>query len=159
MNEKLAEYVGDHKKALEKSNGEDDDGKQFPRAACVIDVLRNSVAFDTAGQILAAFDALTQHEGLQLVRYKNKYHADSLWNGAPPPFRNLMVNVLFTYPPGEADPAKRFPIVGELQLTTLASVKLKKVQHKVYELLRAWEGGRDSKQAYQAILNSVCKLE
>ena len=70
-----------------------------------------------------------------------------------------MVNVLFTYPPGESDPAKRFAIVGELQLTTIASVKLKKVQHKVYELLRAWEGGRDNQQAYQAILNSVCKSE
>ena len=93
-----------------------------------------------------------------MVRYKNKYHADSLWNGAPPPFRNLMVNVLFTYPPGEADPAKRFPIVGELQLTTLASVKLKKVQHKVYELLRAWEGGRGNREAYNAILG-VCKQE
>ena len=65
MNEKLAEYV--------------EEGKPFPRAACVIDVLRNSVAFDTAGQILAAFDALESHEGLQLVRYKNKYHVDSLW--------------------------------------------------------------------------------
>ena len=108
---------------------------------------------------------------------KNKYHADSMWNGAPPPsqrsqkqscnlspwivapFRNLMVNVLFTYPPGEADPSKRFPIVGELQLTTLASVKVKKVQHKVYELIRAWEGGRDNQQAYAAILSSVCKPE
>ena len=53
MNEKLAEYV--------------EEGKPFPRAACVIDVLRNSVAFDTAGQILAAFDALESHEGLQLT--------------------------------------------------------------------------------------------
>ena len=44
-----------------------EEGKPFPRAACVIDVLRNSVAFDSAGQILAAFDALTQHEGLQLT--------------------------------------------------------------------------------------------
>ena len=72
-----------------------------------------------------------------------------------------MVNVLFTYPPAdrEGDPAKRFPIVGELQLTTIESVKLKKVQHKVYELLRAWEGGRDNKQAYDAILSSVCKQE
>ncbi len=26
-------------------------------------------------------------------------------------FRNLMVNVLFTYPPGETDPAKTFSIV------------------------------------------------
>ena len=53
MNEKLAEYV--------------EEGKPFPRAACVIDVLRNSVAFDTAGQILAAFDALESHESLQLT--------------------------------------------------------------------------------------------
>ena len=68
-----------------------------------------------------------------------------------------MVNVMFTYPPKEPDPVKRFSIVGELQLTTIASVKVKKVQHKVYELLRAWEGGRDNKQAYQAILHSVCK--
>ena len=65
MNEKLAEYVGDHKEALAAGKG--DNGKQFPRAACVIDVLRNSVAFDTAGQILAAFDALESHARLQLT--------------------------------------------------------------------------------------------
>ena len=70
-----------------------------------------------------------------------------------------MVNVLFTYPPGEADPAKRFPIVGELQLTTIASVKVKKVQHKVYEVLRAWEGHRSNREAYNTLLSSVCKAE
>ena len=117
----------------------------------MIDVLRNSVAFSSADQIMAAFRALEAHEGLQLVRYKNKYHKDSKWQGKPPPFRNLMVNVMFTY--------KDFPIVGELQLTTIESVKLKKVQHKVYELLRAWEGGRDNQQAYTAILSTVCKQE
>ena len=31
------------------------DGKQFPRAACLIDPLRNSIAFSSADQILAAF--------------------------------------------------------------------------------------------------------
>ena len=36
MNEKLAEYVGDHNKALDEGKG--DDGKQFPRASCVITV-------------------------------------------------------------------------------------------------------------------------
>ena len=84
MNEKLAEYV--------------EEGKPFPRAACVIDVLRNSVAFDSAGQILAAFKLLEAHEGLQLVRYKNKYHADSLWNGAPPPFRAYLVSLVSEFP-------------------------------------------------------------
>ena len=53
MNEKLAEYV--------------EEGKPFPRAACVIDVLRNSVAFDSAAQILEAFKLLETHEGLQLT--------------------------------------------------------------------------------------------
>ena len=83
-----------------------------------------------------------------------------------------MVNVLFTYPPGESDPAKRFPIVGELQLTTVASVKVKKVQHKVcgggiaccqglspHEVLRAWEGGRSNQEAHETLLKSVCKSE
>ncbi len=41
----------------------------------------------------------------------------------------------------------------------IASVKVKKVQHKVYELLRAWEDDRTNKQAYEAILSSVCKAE
>ena len=45
---------------------------------------------------MAAFKILEEHPNLQLVRYKNKYHEKSLWNGEPPPFRNLMVNVLFT---------------------------------------------------------------
>ena len=52
MNEKLAEYVADHKKALTESGGKDGAGKQFPRAACIIDILRNSVAFSSADQIL-----------------------------------------------------------------------------------------------------------
>ena len=55
MNEKLAEY------------DDVEEGKPFPRAACVIDVLRNSVAFDNAQQILSAFDALSRHDGLQLT--------------------------------------------------------------------------------------------
>ena len=41
----------------------------------------------------------------------------------------------------------------------IASVKVKKVQHKLYELIRAWEGGRTNKEAYGAILSSVCKSE
>ena len=91
MNEKLAEYVGDHKEALAESGGEDGGGKHFPRAACVIDVLRNSVAFDTAKQILDAFKILADHDSLQLVRYKNKYHEQSMWNGAPPPTALLLL--------------------------------------------------------------------
>ena len=117
----------------------------------MIDVLRNSVAFSSADQIVTAFEIIQKHDALQLVRYKNKYHVDSLWQDKPPPFRNLMVNVLFTH--------KGFSIVGELQLTTIASVKIKKIQHKVYELLRAWEGGRGNQQAYRVILSSVCKPE
>ncbi len=55
----------------------------------------------------------------------------------PVPFRNLMVNVLFTHPAGEADTCKTFSVVGELQLTTVAGVKVKKVQHKIYTKTRA----------------------
>ena len=62
-----------------------------------------------------------------------------------------LVNVMFTH--------KGFSVVGELQLTTIESVKVKKVLHKVYELLRPWQGGRSNKQAYDAILSSVCKTE
>ena len=79
----------------------------------MIDVLRNSVAFSSADQIVTAFQILEKHDKLRLVRYKNKYHVDSLWQGKPPPFRNLMVNVLFIH--------KGFSVVGELQLTTITS--------------------------------------
>ena len=55
----------------------------------MIDVLRNSVAFSSADQIVTAFQIIQKHDKLQLVRYKNKYHVKSLWQGKPPPFRNL----------------------------------------------------------------------
>ena len=76
-----------------------DETKRFPRAACVIDILRASVAFDSADQILEAFRILKRESGVvtkvgatqlmfAIVRYKNKYRANT-----PMPFRNLMVNV------------------------------------------------------------------
>ena len=45
----------------------------------------------------------------------------------PIPFRNIMVNVQLDVPVGRG---RDIPIIGELQLTTIASVKIKKVQHK-----------------------------
>ena len=53
------------------------------------------------------------------MRYKNKYHpSDSS------AFRNLMVNVQVEGPPG-ADGDAAFQLIGELQLTTVDSVRLK----------------------------------
>ena len=65
MNEKLAEYVQEHKDALAAGAG--DAGKQFPRAACLIDPLRNSIAFSSAEQIVKAFAILEGHDELKLV--------------------------------------------------------------------------------------------
>ena len=39
-----------------------------------------------------------------------------------------MINVEFTYPPNEPDASKTLSIVGELQLTTVDWVKVKKIQ-------------------------------
>ena len=91
--------------------------QRFPRAACLIDVLRLTLAVNTADQILAAFEALEDHARtnanfFRLMRYKNKYHEDEHVS-----FRNLMVNVLFQH--------KGFWIAGELQLTTVDAVKMK----------------------------------
>lgn len=136
MTDKLNEYVTE--------------GKQFPRAACMIDPVRLSVAFDSADQILAAFKLLDKQDDFRIVRYKNKYRKDT-----PMPFRNLMVNVQMDFKPDGGDHV--FQMIGELQLTTLPSIKLKKVQHKFYEILRAFKG-RSNAEAYKVILKNVCKV-
>ena len=50
------EYIEDERKALEKSGGKDNDEKQFPHAACIIDVTRCSVAFANAGDLMEGFE-------------------------------------------------------------------------------------------------------
>ena len=113
-----------------------DGGKQFPRAACMIDILRNSLAFTSAGQILAAFRLLERQEGFQLVRYKNKFRVDTKM-----PFRNLMVNVLFHHTPegARAEAAEPFSIVGELQLTTVDYVRVKKGNFLYILFIQNWK--------------------
>ena len=113
-----------------------DGGKQFPRAACMIDILRNSLAFTSAGQILAAFRLLERQEGFQLVRYKNKFRVDTKM-----PFRNLMVNVLFHYTPEgtDATASEPFSIVGELQLTTVGYVRVKNGKFLLLFSIQYWK--------------------
>merc|ERR1712062_887139 len=113
MIEKLKEYVNE--------------GKEFPRAPCIIDILRLSVAFDSGDQIFAAWELLEKNNGngYKLVRYKNKYSKKF----KKMPFRNLMINVQIEHTTN----GHTFPIIAELQLTTLKSIKLKKIQHKLYK--------------------------
>merc|ERR1712156_842982 len=93
------------------------DEKPFPRAACVIDVLRLTISFDTGDQVLGAFKLLEENDGkgaYKMVRYKNKYRKDS--RGAA--FRNLMVNLQFE----PVIDGVTYPIICEIQLTTVKSV-------------------------------------
>ena len=46
-----------------------DQSKRFPRAACLIDVLRCTLAVDTADQVLEAFVELQKQEGFTIMRY------------------------------------------------------------------------------------------
>ena len=43
----------DERKALEKSGGKDNDDKQWPHAACIIDVTRCSVAFANVEDLIS----------------------------------------------------------------------------------------------------------
>merc|ERR1712096_83423 len=115
-----------------------------------IDVVRLTVAFDTADQIMVAHKILQEQKGFKIVRYKNKFRKDT-----PQSFRNLMVNVEMPFSPDGGK--SQFKIIGELQLTTLEWVKLKKVQHKLYEIIRAFKN-RSNEDAYKAILNDICKI-
>ena len=45
--------IEDERKALEKSGGQDNDDKQFPHAACIIDVTRCSVAFANVEDLIS----------------------------------------------------------------------------------------------------------
>ena len=47
------EYIEDERKALEKSGGKDNNDKQFPHAACIIDVTRCSVAFANVEDLIS----------------------------------------------------------------------------------------------------------
>lgn len=123
-------------------------GEPYPQAACIIDPIRATVCFETPVEILAALTALQTQAEWKLVRVKNRYNA-----GVNCGFRNLMVNVMV-----EAQGAQ---IVGEVQLTTAESLKLKKLQHKYYEIQRAYgdePGGkvRSAADAFEAILKDVC---
>ena len=49
-------------------------------------------------------------------------------------------------------------LVGELQLTTLDYLELKKVQHKFYTIKRAFQAGKATPaEAHAAILKQVCQ--
>ena len=48
--------VEDEQKALQKSGGKDNDDKQFPHAACIIDVTRCTVAFANAEDLMEGFE-------------------------------------------------------------------------------------------------------
>ena len=89
---------------------------------CIIDVTRCSVALHSCEDLLEAFKLLTDEKtqaehAYKIVRYKNKFHADSTDT-----FKNIMVNALVSVDGVE--------LVGELQLTTLEYLEQKKVQHK-----------------------------
>ena len=58
---KLGEYVADYKKAEAAGDQAELDKQRFPRAACLIDVLRLTLAVNSAKQILEAFEALENH--------------------------------------------------------------------------------------------------
>lgn len=141
MGEKIKEYIEDEKHALSD--------KQFPHAACIIDVTRCSVAFENVADLMEGFQRVTSEAcqeqfGYKVVRYKNKFHADSTAI-----FKNIMVNALVNVDGVE--------LVGELQLTTLEYLELKKVNHRFYTITRAFQNGKASPaEAHAAILKQVC---
>ena len=61
MDDKLVEYIDEHKEADTDKKRED---KRFPRAACVIDIVRASGNFETADQLMQAFDILEKSNGM-----------------------------------------------------------------------------------------------
>ena len=71
--------------------------------------------------------------------------------------RNYMLNVKLRIFEGESS----FEIVGEVQITTVDYLQLKKVQHKLYDLDRILKGKdlEDEKirgEVHASILKSVC---
>ena len=71
--------------------------------------------------------------------------------------RNYMLNVKLRIGSGSAS----FEIVGEVQITTVDYLQLKKVQHKLYDLDRILKGKdlEDAKvreDVHKSILKNVC---
>ena len=98
----------------------------FPWAACLTDSVRGTIAVRTPQEILRIKERLEAEDGkdgFAMVRINNKYNSDVRMA-----FRNFMLNVRLRI--------DHFDMIGEIQLTTVDSLKLKKVQHKIYQLLR-----------------------
>lgn len=123
--------------------------KPFSRASHILDVIRATVAVETPEELKHAYDILMS-QGKLVVRVKNKYN-EELTDEHHTHFRNILVNVLFTH--------KHISVIGEIQLTTTDSLRLKKRQHKIYSIRRAFGdeyGARSSEVTYAAILKDVC---
>lgn len=133
MEDKLGEYV--------------QEGKPFPRAENIIDPIRASIALKKPQDVMEAFKLLDRQDGFRLVRYKNKFSTEEKRTRCD---RNLMVNILFEVN-GER-------IIGELQLTTLSFLKIKKVDHKLYSLTRVFRGNKSPQEIHTSILRDVCKV-
>lgn len=130
MTKKLSEY--------------EEDGEKYPRAACIIDPIRGTLCFDTAAEVFDAVELIK--DKFTLLRIKNKFKVDE--NG----FRNVMVNLYYT--------ENGVTIIGELQITTYPFLKIKKVQHKLYSIVRAfpknWDGKTGAEEIYDTIKYGVC---
>lgn len=136
------------------------DGKGFPRSGFIWDIIRASMTYEQPKQIIAAVAALKK-DG-KVIRIKNRFnraqfeeHQGQNATGVDKNTKTqplcVLVNVLF-----EANGIK---IIGEIQLTTVEFLEVKKKQHKVYKITRAfgkkYDANRD-KETYDALLVDVC---
>lgn len=112
--------------------------KAYPRAAYILDPVRATIAVDTRPQRKAS-------DEIELIRSKNKFNEE-----VQTPFRNIMINIKIK--------SHGIPVVGEIQITTLDYLKLKKLQHKIYKIMRAFgeDGKREPREVFNTLLKTVC---
>lgn len=119
----------------------------FPRAACIVDPNRATFSVKTPAEVKEAYDRIMKW--MKFVRVKNRYH-----RLADADFLVIMINVLFQ--------AHGLTIIAEIQLTTIRSLELKKLQHKMYKLQRAFgldsQEERSPEDVFEAIKRDVCKF-
>jgi tetratricopeptide (TPR) repeat protein len=136
MNDVLVNLVDLKGKARAKEKAEDDYAKRKPGPGLswLHDIVRGSVEFGSASQVIKFLDLLQNDESIHIVKSKNRFHEPSLTG-----YRDI--NIQF-----QIDTRKGFKHICEIQIHHKEIKKLDKElkSHDYYEYFRSYFAGATS---------------
>eukprot|EP01084_Bolivina_argentea_P266354 451753_1 len=104
-------------------------GRDYPTSACLLDIVRCSLVFDTIDQLLDGipkFIQMVQTSQVikQIVRTKNMFNKFDTKN---PKYADIKMNVLINGKPN---------VIGEVQFLVLKMAQFKHISHRFYDITR-----------------------